>query len=142
MNNLRETTTNSKFLPTNQGATMSQTITLPALQEGERYAGLILDEDGAPTHHLILLPGDESLTFDAATEWAASIGGVLPSRNEQALLYANCKDQFQRDWYWSGEQHAADSYSAWGQVFGSGGQSSYGKCYEGHARAVRRLTLQ
>jgi len=120
---------------------MSQTITVPALQEGERYAGLILDQDGTPTHHLILLPGDESLTFDAATEWATSLGGVLPSRNEQSLLFANCKDQFQRDWYWSGEQHASSSSGAWGQHFGNGFQHSTNKSYEGRARAVRRLPL-
>ncbi len=121
---------------------MSKTITLPDLQEGERYAGLILDEEGTPTHHLILLPGDvESMTFDAAAEWAATIGGELPTRSEQALLYANCKAQFERDWYWSGEQHAADSINAWGQMFHDGTQDYGGKSYEGRARAVRRLPI-
>lgn len=121
---------------------MPKTITLPDLQDGEHYAGLILDEEGTPTHHLILLPVDvESMTFAAATEWAATIGGELPSRSEQALLHANCKAQFESDWYWSGEQHAAHSGYAWYQYFYDGYQRYSRKGDELRARAVRRLPI-
>ena len=121
---------------------MLKTITLPDLNPGERYAGLILDETGTPTHHLVLLPGDEdSLTFDAANKWAASIGGALPTRNEQSLLYANCKAQFESDWYWSGEQRAAVSGDAWYQGFDLGYQFILIKGAELRARAVRRLPI-
>jgi len=68
-------------------------------------------------------------------------GGELPTRREQSLLYANCKSQFKGEWYWSGEQHAADSYGAWGQLFGNGDQIYGSKSFEARARAVRRLVI-
>ena len=114
------------------------------LAPGEHYAGIIVGHDGEPSHHVILMteqPTDE-LNWKAALDWAKRIGGELPTRREQALLYANCKDQFEGTWYWSSEQHAADSINAWGQYFRNGGQDDYDKSYEGRARAVRRLTIQ
>lgn len=55
-------------------------ITVPAadieLADGEIYAGLILNDDGTPSHHLVLLPGDhEDTTWQAAVDWAKSLGG-------------------------------------------------------------------
>ena len=121
---------------------MEQTITLPTLAAGETYAGLILNEDGAPSHHLILLAGDKSLTWEKAKAFAQKAGGELPTRQEQALLYANCKTQFKSDWYWSGELYASGSGSAWCQYFDNGRQLSYGVGSELRARAVRRLIIQ
>jgi len=87
------------------------------LQPGEHYAGILLDEDGAPAHHLILLPGDvDGVTWDRAKVFAAEAGGELPTRREQALLFANLPGQFEKRWYWSSEQHAADDGYAWGQT--------------------------
>jgi len=118
------------------------TLTLPELAAGETYAGLILKDDGTPSHHLILLPGDsDDAPWDAQTAWSKDAGGELPTRQEQALLYANCKRHFQRDWYWSGEQHASDSDCAWTQYFYNGYQLNYHKSYAGRARAVRRLPI-
>ena len=117
------------------------TITLPTLADGERYAGLILDTEGKPTHHLILLLGDTEANWDNAKKFAAEIGGELPTRQEQALLYANCKAGFKPDWYWSSEQHASDSDCAWVQDFYYGGQGYDRKGGACRARAVRRLAI-
>lgn len=118
------------------------TIEQPALNDGEHYAGVLVGKDGAPNHHLILLPGDhDDLPWQAAMDWAKSIGGELPTRREQALLYANLPEQFKSEWYWSCEHHAAYSDSAWMQHFGNGNQGISHKSYDYRARAVRRLTI-
>jgi hypothetical protein len=110
------------------------------LQPGERYAGLLLNEDGTPSHHVVLLPGDaDDVTWPAAVEWAKQAGGELPSRREQSLLFANAKSAFEEAWYWSGEEHENGSY-AWNQDFLNGYQNYFRKSFEGRARAVRRVT--
>lgn len=114
--------------------------TKPPLHDGESYAGLILGKNGAPDHHLILLPGDaDDVTWTAARDWARNAGGDLPSRRELSLLHANLKEQFQRVWYWSAEQSEARSQLVWGQNFSSGIQTMYGRQFHGRARAVRRV---
>ena len=128
-------------------ADQPRTLPVPAaaiqLANGEHYAGLVLDADGNPSHHVILLPGDEGdLTFDQAKEWAAKQGGELPSRQEQSLLFANLKGKFEGTWYWSGQQHETESGWAWYQHFYYGGQTSYYKFSEFRARAVRRLVIE
>lgn len=112
------------------------------LASGEIYAGLILDAEGQPRHHLILLPGAaEDLEWEEAKAWAIEAGGELPTRQEQALLYANCKAHFQRAWYWSSEAHDSYGSYAWCQSFLSGSQLSYRKDYTFRARAVRLIQL-
>ena len=116
-------------------------ITIPALNEGEHYAGIIL-KDGMPTHHLILLPGDlDDTTWAKAQAWAKEQGGDLPTRQEQSLLFANTKQHFESDWYWSGETHASDAGCAWGQDFNGGSQDYDLKDDSSRARAVRRLVI-
>lgn len=122
-------------------------ITLPAaeitLQPGEHYAGTALGKDGESSYHLILLPGDaESVTWSDAKVWADEIGGELPNRREQSLLFANLREQFQSAWYWSCEEHASDSDYAWIQTFGDGYQDDGHKLTKLRARAVRRLPIQ
>jgi hypothetical protein len=113
------------------------------LQPGEHYAGMIIDADGAPSHHLILLPGDaDGVTWDQAETFAAEAGGELPTRREQSLLFANLKDQFEQRYYWSSAQHAAIGDYAWGQYFFNGNQIILTKSAELRARAVRRLIIQ
>ena len=91
--------------------TKPTTIQLPAtaieLQPGERYAGPVLDADGNVKHHLVLLPNrpECDLNWQAAMDWAASVGGELPNRQEQALLYANCKPHLKPEWHWSSETY-------------------------------------
>ena len=113
------------------------------LKEGEHYAGIILGKEAGPSHHLILLPGEsEVINWASALSWAKSVGGELPTRREQSLLYANLKDQFKPTGYWSSEQHAEYADYAWVQYFYDGFQSDSLKGIEWRARAVRRLIIQ
>ncbi|WP_229451993.1 DUF1566 domain-containing protein [Massilia niastensis] len=109
------------------------------LQEGEHYAGIILGKE-EPDYHLVLLPGEaHDVSWPAACEWAAAHAGGLPTRRELALLFANQREVFAREWYWSSEPHETRSQLVWGQNFASGIQTIYGRPYRGHARAVRRI---
>ena len=85
------------------------------LRPGEQYAGTVLDANGSLQHHLVLMADvpTEDLNWQAAMDWAASIGGELPTRQEQALLYANCKPHLQPRWHWSSETHEDDASYAW-----------------------------
>ena len=112
------------------------------LAEGETYVGAIGDAAGN-LHHVILLPGDsDEATWKAQMEWAKSIGGDLPTRIEQAMLWANHRDQFKKDWYWSNEQHHTESGWAWCQYFGSGTQTITRKDIDLRARTVRRVPIE
>jgi len=75
-------------------------------------------------------------------EWAKRIGGDLPSRIEQAMLWANHRNQFKKDWYWSNETHHTESGWAWCQGFHHGCQDDLHDSYELRARAVRRLIIE
>lgn len=119
-----------------------QQLQLPPLNEGETYIGAIGDAQGA-FYHVVLLPGDnDDAPWAEQMEWAKSIGGDLPNRIEQAMLWANHRDQFQKDWYWSNETHHQHDAYAWFQHFYDGHQGSTrkddGSC---RARAVRRLPI-
>ena len=119
----------------------NKTITLPDIKPGETYAGLVIDDKGS-MHHLILLDGDaDDAPHQEQLDWAKSIGGELPTRQEQALLYANCKAQFKSDWYWSADLYASASGSAWCQNFGDGYQGYDVIGIKLRARAVRRLSI-
>ena len=111
------------------------------LAEGEIYIGCIGDAAGN-LHHVILLPGDnDDATHQAHLEWAKSIGGDLPNRIEQAMLWANHRDQFKKDLYWSNETYHSESGWAWCQGFASGYQISTPKGYKLRARSVRRVPI-
>ena len=117
------------------------------LAPGEHYAGLVLGKDGEPSHHLVLLPGQaDDITWDKAMAWASQQGGEhvasLPTRREQALLYANLKEEFEERAYWSCEAHESESGWAWLQNFRYGYQSYGHKSNELRARAVRRLVIE
>jgi hypothetical protein len=111
------------------------------LAAGEIYVGLVLSPDA--NYHLVLLPGElTDANWNQAREWATSIGGQLPTRQEQALLFANAKTSFQEAWYWSGQEHETEASYAWYCAFYHGGyQSYYRQSYEGRARAVRKVPL-
>ncbi len=114
-------------------------IALPELHPGEHYAGLVLDVSGQPEHHLVLMASvpDNRLSWKDAMAWAERVGGVLPTRQEQALLFATCKQHIAVDWYWSSEQFSASG--AWSQAFSNGYQSLIHQSAELRARAVRRV---
>ena len=116
----------------------------PELKEGEMYAGILLGEGGQPDQHIILLAEEMEgeANWKDAFNWALQIGGSLPTRREQSLLFANLKGQFEPTWYWSGEQHASDSSYAWYQGFSYGCQGSYHKLSKLRARAVRRVKVK
>ena len=142
----RQTELNQLIAQFKAGAANQRTILVIneaaiGLDPGEHYAGVVLDEAGQVIHHLVLMAQrpDKKLTWQAACEWAASVGGELPSRQEQALLYANCKPHLEPVWHWSGEKHEDDASYAWFCYFGNGHQGYGRKSYEGAAVAVRRV---
>lgn len=113
------------------------------LAPGEHYAGAVLDANGEHMHHLVLMAArpDAEVTWKDALEWAEQAGGALPTRQEQALLFANCKPHLQPRWHWSCEEHEEDASYAWGCSFHYGGQDCYHKSYEGSAVAVRYIKI-
>lgn len=113
-----------------------------SLTTGEHYAGVVIGANGVPTHHLILMAGwSKEATWIDAMAWAGQLGGALPSRQEQALLFANLKGMFETRTYWSSEQHAAGSNFAWFQYFNDGYQGNSPKQSRLAACAVRRLVI-
>jgi hypothetical protein len=112
------------------------------LTHGETYSGVLLGKDMAASHHLILI-GDaaENINWVYAQAWALTVGGELPTRREQALLYANLKEEFKLNYYWSCEQHATESGYAWTRHFGHCGEGDISKSYQRQARAVRRIPV-
>ena len=117
------------------------TVQAPKPNPGELWLGVVIT--GKKMEHIYLLPGDNDIaSWQEQMDWAKSIGGDLPNRVEQAMLYAHMKDKFKEAAYWSNEKHASDSAYAWYQTFSSGRQDySYTKV-KLRARAVRRLEIQ
>ena len=114
---------------------------IPKLNDGEEYSGAIINPDGTG-HHIILLDGDnDDADWNTQMEWAKSIGGDLPDRIEQSMLFAHLKDRFKDTWYWSNTQHAANAEYAWFQTFLYGGQGDNYKYGSLRARAVRRVAI-
>ena len=111
------------------------------LQPGEHYAGAVLDENGNHKHHLVLMAQRPvgKLAWQFAMDWATRVDGALPTRQEQALLFANCKPHLEPVWHWSSETHDEDASSAWGCHFYVGDQYDNHKSYGGSAVAVRRV---
>lgn len=92
-----------------------------------------------PAMKFELLPGEAvGVTWEEAVAWAKEQGGELPTRQEMLVLYANLKDEFQADWYWSEQLEGTPDY-AWMQYFSNGTQDYYRKSDRGRARAVRRI---
>jgi hypothetical protein len=115
------------------------------LKQGEIYAGIILGKDGQPDYHLVLLPGTTTGKWLDAFYWTSALDtlekSALPTRCEQSLLIANCKEEFEPHLYWSNEQYAAGPDYAWMQDFNNGYQFSFHKSNESRARAVRRILI-
>ena len=122
------------------GATLERFPTpFPAPQPGERYAGIVLKEDGTPSHHLFALPvPDKRMKQAEALAWMDSVGS-RPTCSEGALVYANLRQHFNKEWHWLGDVESAGS--AWCQGFDDGYQDTYVKDYEFLPLAVRRSFL-
>jgi len=117
--------------------------------QGGIYAGIARGRDGQPDYHLIVGPeAHDALDWGAATQWAASVqvdgftDFALPGRKQQALCFANVPELFKEEYYWSSEQHASDSDSAWCQYFYNGNQLYYIKDSKLRSRAVRRSSIR
>ncbi len=112
-----------------------------ALEPGEHYAGIRLS-DGEDYHIVLMAPRPEALLgwYDAV-EWAKSVGGELPNRQEQPLLYANCKPQLLPVCHWSSETHEPDASFAWDCDFSSGYQYYGHKSLKIAAVAIRRVPV-
>lgn len=130
-----------EFLASTTIAKLLNSHCIPILKEGERYAGIILNDEGDPDYHLILLPEEaESIKWDDAKQWAADRNGELPTRREQSLLFANLKGEFKEASYWSGQHHEDERY-AWYQDFRYGYQGYLDTAAKLRARAVRRVPV-
>ena len=115
---------------------------------GGIFTGLVRGgHDGQPDHLVITGPAIEPMPWAKAMEAAAAIevdghkDFTLPFRRELALQYANIPEEFEKEWYWSCEQHAADAGWAWVQNFDYGNQSYDPKSFGSRARAVRRIKI-
>ena len=112
-------------------------------RHGEQYAGLILGKEGKPDYHVFLIDAkpESDMTWSNALEWARTVGGQLPDRSEQSLLFANQKESFDKTWHWSREKDADNTDYAWMQSFYYGYQGSYHESNKLRARAVRRVLI-
>ena len=116
-------------------------VPAPKPNPGELWLGVVIT--GKKMEHIYLLPGDnDGATWQEQMDWTKSIGGDLPNRVEQAMLYAHMNDQFKEEAYWSNEKCVSASGYAWFQSFGNGGQHYSNARLELRARAVRRLEIQ
>ena len=118
--------------------------------QGGIYAGVMRGRAGAPDYHLLVgdavaelkpIHWDKAMAAVVEMQCDGHKDYTLPYRAEQALLFANVPELFESEWYWSREQHAADSGYAWLQGFGYGYQGLYHKSSDYRARAVRRLVI-
>lgn len=133
--------------------TALRSINVPPLGEvwpgqGGIFTGLVRGRDGQPDYLVITGPAIDATTWEKAKAAAAALevdghkDFTLPFRTEQSLQFANVPELFEKEWYWSCEQHAAHSDSAWCQDFSNGVQYYWVKDYFSRARAVRRLIIK
>ena len=115
-------------------------ISVPVLNPGELYAGVVLI-DGTLDHHVILLPGEfAGGVWADADAWATQAGGSLPTPAEQAVLFANVRSEFQQAWYWSSDERPDYPGYHWAQHFDNCSQNAIQS--DGLlARAVRRVAI-
>jgi len=111
------------------------------------YAGVVRGRRGAPNCILIVSEDDRSFVkWEAAAAWAKGLAPAgdftLPTRDELRILFANARELFATEWYWSSEEVAGVAQCAWCQGFDNGTQSSLHKFNELRARAVRRVAIQ
>jgi hypothetical protein len=117
--------------------------------EGGIYAGTVRGLNGVPyDYHLIVHEEErDSIKWQDALDWAKGLSREdhkfgLPTRREQAVLFGNVPELFQKEWYWSGERLAEHSEYAWMQGFDFGSQGYGDQGNESRARAVRRVPIQ
>ena len=142
----------------------SDAVVVPTIGERwDQYAGIYAGVARARTdvdwangvafpnvdYHLIVLDEHpDEISWTDAMAWAQRFEDQvdphagLPLRAEQALMFANVPELFQKTWYWSREQYAGAAGSAWCQDFDDGYQYSSDKSACLRARAVRRVPIR
>ena len=134
--------------PSSAALTRSQKLTAKGCAIGERglygiYAGNARGYDGELDAVIeVLDEAQERMSWADAINWAEASGGRLPTRKEQALLFANVPELFKAEAYWSCEQYADGPGWAWFQGFTSGTQYFEHEDNKLRARAVRRLPVE
>ena len=120
----------------------------PLEWEGGIYAGIVRGDLGEPDYRLIVCESEQAkINWQDAKAWVAGLvvddcrDFTLPKRKEQAVLFGNVPEMFEKDWYWSNEQYAGLAEYAWIQGFGLGTQLNGLKDYDCRARAVRRIPI-
>ena len=116
------------------------TITMPELNPGEIYKGILVSETGQPLHHLIEIPCGKDASFEQSRAITKTLGGSLPSRKEGPLLRASDPGGL-RGAFWLDEPSAGDESYAWCQLFYDGCQYLTHKTSPLRARAVRRVAI-
>ncbi|HET9680182.1 MAG TPA: DUF1566 domain-containing protein [Gammaproteobacteria bacterium] len=126
------------ILPTDKAADLGE---LAWGSAGENEPGAQSEYDGlANTRALV-----ESQHSHPAAEACAglTVDGhsdlYLPARRENALLYTNLPELFEKCWHWSSTQYSA--YYAWVQDFYDGFQGNRRKDDECRVRAVRMIPI-
>lgn len=129
---------------------MPQGLITPPLNQywpgrGGIFVGTVLGIEGERDYHLILGPEcEDELNHPDGMEYAANLkvdghkDFTLPKRREQRFLFCNAHGHFKPRFYWSCEQHPADSDCAFGQTFDDGYQYHDRKSSKYPVRAVRR----
>ena len=123
------------------------TINLPAitieLRPGEHYAGLVLRDDGAPSHHLVLMATRpaQRMPWRQAKDWVLSINGAQPTPHEAVLIHVHCRNYIEPGGYWLSEASEHDPAYAWVYYFSTGSQYWIQKFSEARAIAVRRIPI-
>lgn len=117
--------------------------------EGGVFAGVMRGENGQPDYLLIVYQEQSAAApWQQKMDWAKGLEADghkdfrLPTRREMRVLYANAKDLFKEEWYWTSEQHASNPDFAWVQHFDNGYQTNYREGNYYRARAVRSVILQ
>ncbi|MGK2829202.1 DUF1566 domain-containing protein [Ralstonia pseudosolanacearum] len=112
----------------------------PGHQSGGIYAGMMRGRDGGADYPLILLPGDnDDADWQTQMDWAKSVGGDLPYPEEQSMLFANLRERFKPEAYWSNKTYESNSACAWYQNFDYGDQNDLHKSVALRAVSVSRL---
>lgn len=107
---------------------------------GKKITGADSVNDGlANTHALIAHGGHPAAEACTALRSGGFDDWYLPAQAEAMLAFANCRDQFETEWYWTSTQYSADY--AWVQSFDYGLHDSGPKGDEYRARAVRRVSV-
>lgn len=113
------------------------------MNQGEKYAGRILDDDGQQSHDLIFVKVHKyKADYEQAILWARSEGLQIPTPRELELLSANLRDEFYGEWHWSCDNDESIPFFAFSKNFSNGELTSRMKTNMFRAIGVRRVMVQ